>query len=273
MFCVTPLTDMQFSAVPLGPDMSSISIDVWQQHRNESPAPFANTCQPSIALCFLIRLYMLLLCCLHIRPYGHPDEPLAHWLVPRFGIPSHNYCIALLFAQVTRHRTITETGPFSAVSSPFILLAKEAAATATAAAAARRYRVTAAAAGGAGAAGAAKTRLLSDVPDMTMIIVGQPPRVVDQSLKKDINQVDFVGYIPNPHYSRSKAPGESRKAATPLQHKRLAMAADKGGIEAARAARIQVCVWRGPCVCFVWGGGDKSAMGVYMCMSWSTWFA
>jgi hypothetical protein len=53
-------------------------------------------------------------------------------------------------------------------------------------------------------------------------------------------QVDFVGYIPNPHYSRSKAPGEARKAATPLQHKRLAMTADKGGLEAARTARIQV---------------------------------
>lgn len=53
-------------------------------------------------------------------------------------------------------------------------------------------------------------------------------------------QVDFVGYISNPHYSRGKAPGEACKAALPLQHKRLAMAADKGGIEAARAARIQV---------------------------------
>jgi hypothetical protein len=72
-----------------------------------------------------------------------------------------------------------------------------------------------------------------------------------------------VGYIPNPHYSRSKTPGESRKAATPLQHKRLAMAADKGGIEAARAARIQVCVDTGStcmltmaCVCVGGGGGS-----------------
>jgi hypothetical protein len=24
--------------------------------------------------------------------FGHPHEPLARWLVPMFGIPSHNYC-------------------------------------------------------------------------------------------------------------------------------------------------------------------------------------
>jgi hypothetical protein len=29
-----------------------------------------------------------------IRPYGHPHEPLARWLVPGFGIPSHSYCTA-----------------------------------------------------------------------------------------------------------------------------------------------------------------------------------
>ena len=29
-------------------------------------------------------------------PCGHPHEPLARWLVPRVGIPSHNYCTVLL---------------------------------------------------------------------------------------------------------------------------------------------------------------------------------
>jgi hypothetical protein len=37
------------------------------------------------------------LCCCgtFLGPYGHPHEPEARWLVPRFGIPSHNYCIVL----------------------------------------------------------------------------------------------------------------------------------------------------------------------------------
>ena len=30
-----------------------------------------------------------------LRPSGHPHEPEARWLVPRFGIPSHNYCTVL----------------------------------------------------------------------------------------------------------------------------------------------------------------------------------
>mgnify|MGYP001807539879 FL=1 len=29
------------------------------------------------------------------QAFGHPHEPEAHWLAPRFGIPSHNYCIVL----------------------------------------------------------------------------------------------------------------------------------------------------------------------------------
>jgi hypothetical protein len=53
-------------------------------------------------------------------------------------------------------------------------------------------------------------------------------------------QVDFVGYIPNPHYSRAKAAGAARKAALHLQHTRLKMAEEKANLEAARAARVQV---------------------------------
>ena len=30
-----------------------------------------------------------------IRPFGHPHEPLARRLVPRFGTPSHNHCTVL----------------------------------------------------------------------------------------------------------------------------------------------------------------------------------
>eukprot|EP00775_Hariotina_reticulata_P003366 gene3366-3641_t len=71
------------------------------------------------------------------------------------------------------------------------------------------------------------------------IDVGKPPRVVDLGLKKDLNQVDFIGYIPNPHYSRAKPPGAARAAALHLQHKRIALKVDKGSAEAARAARVQ----------------------------------
>jgi hypothetical protein len=41
----------------------------------------------------------------------------------------------------------------------------------------------------AAAASLAGMRLLSDFPETMSIDVGQPPRVVDQSLKKDMNQV------------------------------------------------------------------------------------
>ena len=29
------------------------------------------------------------------QAFGHPHEPEARWLAPRFGIPSHNYCTVL----------------------------------------------------------------------------------------------------------------------------------------------------------------------------------
>jgi hypothetical protein len=40
------------------------------------------------------------LCC---SCYGHPHEPLARWLVPRFGIPSHAYCPVLLYCTKSAH--------------------------------------------------------------------------------------------------------------------------------------------------------------------------
>jgi hypothetical protein len=30
------------------------------------------------------------------QAFGHPHEPLARWLVPRFGIPTNNYCTAAI---------------------------------------------------------------------------------------------------------------------------------------------------------------------------------
>ena len=50
---------------------------------------------------------------------------------------------------------------------------------------------------------------------------GLPPRVVDPELLKDIKQVDFVTYIPNPHYRRDKAAGEAAKKVAALRNKRM----------------------------------------------------
>jgi hypothetical protein len=33
---------------------------------------------------------------------GHPHEPVARWLAPRFGIPSHNYCTVLYLFTAAR---------------------------------------------------------------------------------------------------------------------------------------------------------------------------
>jgi hypothetical protein len=33
-------------------------------------------------------------------PSGHPHEPVARWLAPRFGIPSHNHCTVLFVLSV-----------------------------------------------------------------------------------------------------------------------------------------------------------------------------
>jgi hypothetical protein len=70
-----------------------------------------------------------------------------------------------------------------------MLLAQEAAAASAAAAAAGGSKVPAATAAAAAAAAAAATRLLSDVPDVTLITVGQPPRVIDQALKSEMKLV------------------------------------------------------------------------------------
>lgn len=56
-------------------------------------------------------------------------------------------------------------------------------------------------------------------------------------------QVDFVAYIPNPYYARGKQRGAATREAAHLQHMRLVMQLDRGGTEAARAARLQV--WHG----------------------------
>ena len=64
-------------------------------------------------------------------------------------------------------------------------------------------------------------KLLSDWDARLMGQPGLPPRVVDPGLLKDIKQVDFVTYIPNPHFRREKAAGEAAKKVAALRNKRL----------------------------------------------------
>mmetsp|Transcript_18769 Transcript_18769/g.48144 ORF Transcript_18769/g.48144 Transcript_18769/m.48144 type:complete len:1322 (+) Transcript_18769:261-4226(+) len=51
--------------------------------------------------------------------------------------------------------------------------------------------------------------------------VGLPPRVVDPSLLKNLKQVDFVGYVGNPKYSRSRKPFESSYLTAGLRNQRV----------------------------------------------------
>ena len=64
-------------------------------------------------------------------------------------------------------------------------------------------------------------KLLSDWDPRLMGQPGLPPRVVDSGLLKDIKQVDFVTYIPNPHFRRGKAIGEAAKKVATLRNKRV----------------------------------------------------
>lgn len=50
---------------------------------------------------------------------------------------------------------------------------------------------------------------------------GLPPRVIDPVLFKDIKQVDFVTYIPNPHYRRDAPQGEASRKVAKLRNKRM----------------------------------------------------
>ena len=50
---------------------------------------------------------------------------------------------------------------------------------------------------------------------------GLPPRVVNLGLLNDIKQVDFVTYIPNPHFRRDKPRGEAARLIAALRNKRL----------------------------------------------------
>lgn len=64
-------------------------------------------------------------------------------------------------------------------------------------------------------------RLASEWDPRLMGKPGQPPRTLDPALLKDVKQVDFVTYIPNPHFQRDKPYGEASKKVALLRNKRL----------------------------------------------------
>ncbi|KAK9820479.1 hypothetical protein WJX72_010776 [[Myrmecia] bisecta] len=63
-------------------------------------------------------------------------------------------------------------------------------------------------------------RLLSDFEPTAPVLCGHPPRVVDPSLLKDMKQVDFVGYLPNPKYRRGASKEEIARLVAPLRNLR-----------------------------------------------------
>ena len=61
---------------------------------------------------------------------------------------------------------------------------------------------------------------LSAIPTHKTMQVGQPPRVVDNSLLTKLRQVDFVGYIPTPGFEANRAFGVASKQVAALRAKR-----------------------------------------------------
>ena len=106
--------------------------------------------------------------------------------------------------------------------------------------------------------------LLSDLPPrMKPVSVGLPPRVIDPSLVKALKQVrecggvsrcpssltwaypvvmappaqvDFVGHLLNPKFSRGLPVGEAARLAAPLRNQRVQLS---GGSETGRAASLE----------------------------------
>ncbi|GFR50707.1 hypothetical protein Agub_g12964, partial [Astrephomene gubernaculifera] len=88
---------------------------------------------------------------------------------------------------------------------------------------------------------AAQPSLASDLPPHETASVGLPPRALEPALRKDMRVVDGVGYLPNPHFSRSKPHGELLRELAGLRHGpagRLSMRQERGADPAvARAER------------------------------------
>ncbi|GAX75051.1 hypothetical protein CEUSTIGMA_g2495.t1 [Chlamydomonas eustigma] len=82
---------------------------------------------------------------------------------------------------------------------------------------------------------------LSDLAPGSRMKVGLPPRVVPESLLEGIKQVDFVGHVLNPSFSRSKGPGEASKLVASLRNQRVQVVSDtkSGATEDRKAERMK----------------------------------
>ena len=63
--------------------------------------------------------------------------------------------------------------------------------------------------------------MLSDWDQRRMGRVNWVPRVIDTSALQGAKQVDFVTYIPNPHFRRGRKRGEAAKLIAALRNQRL----------------------------------------------------
>eukprot|EP00232_Nephroselmis_pyriformis_P020844 CAMPEP_0182864542 /NCGR_PEP_ID=MMETSP0034_2-20130328/7223_1 /TAXON_ID=156128 /ORGANISM="Nephroselmis pyriformis, Strain CCMP717" /LENGTH=596 /DNA_ID=CAMNT_0024996801 /DNA_START=83 /DNA_END=1869 /DNA_ORIENTATION=- len=78
--------------------------------------------------------------------------------------------------------------------------------------------------------------LLSGFDTRVKLDAYKPPRVVDDSLLRDMKVSDFVGFVPNPHFKRGGAPGAGARAVHTLRNRRI-QAKGKDGEEAEETAK------------------------------------
>lgn len=82
-----------------------------------------------------------------------------------------------------------------------------------------------------------QAKLLSDFSFPAPMQMRQPPRIVPETLLKDVRQVEFVGYVANPMYKRVGAPGEATKAVAAMRNMRHQP--KQASLNAAPAARTR----------------------------------
>lgn len=63
-------------------------------------------------------------------------------------------------------------------------------------------------------------KLLSALDATTVKSKHLAPRVIDAQLLAAVRQVDFIGFVSNPHYGASKPAGEATRQAAPMRNKR-----------------------------------------------------
>ena len=63
-------------------------------------------------------------------------------------------------------------------------------------------------------------KLLSALDTTTTMSKYPAPRVIDLQLLVTVRQVDFIGFVANPHYGASKPAGEATRQAAPMRNKR-----------------------------------------------------